>query len=218
MPEVRPPRQRRRQRNHQHPRPPDRRSQDPEGHRTPPRHRGPTKPRSHETNGPRPAEGETLARVISDPAVRLVLTYDLPSPDEAVAVMKGRLGSPAGQISWSKVQQAAGGLNQAKLVKAAEVAAKRSIPAGEKRVAGVALADSLRDLSESTVGRPTPTDDGRARQPDHDRRNRSTGSRRHQRRWTGSSDQDAPRLSATVGSGRVGAGGLGAFLGSSFFG
>ena len=207
MPEVRPPRQRRRERSHQHPRPPDRRSQDPEGHRTPPRHRGPTKrqaPRSHETNGPRPAEGEPLARVIADPAVRLVLTYDLPSPDQAVAVMKERLGSPAGQISWSKVQQAAGGLNQAKLVKATEVAAKRPLPAGEKRVAGVVL---------------TPTGGGsRARQPDHDRRNRSTGSRRHQRRWTGSSDQDAPRLSATVGSGRAGAGGLGAFLGSSFFG
>ena len=82
----------------------------------------------------------------------LVLTYDLPSPDEAVAVMKGRLGSLAGQISWSKVQQAAGGLSQAELVKAAEVAAKRSILAGEKRVAGVVLVDSLRDRSESTVG------------------------------------------------------------------
>lgn len=82
----------------------------------------------------------------------LVITYDLPSEDEAVAIIKGRLRSLAGRISWPKVLEAASGLSQAELVKAAEVAAKRALLAGEKRVATAVLVDSLRDRSEPAVG------------------------------------------------------------------
>ncbi len=82
----------------------------------------------------------------------LVLSFHLPSPDEAIAIIKGRLRSLAGQIDWRKVQEATCGLSQADLVKAAEVAAKRSLLAGEKRVTITVLVDSLRDRSGSAVG------------------------------------------------------------------
>lgn len=82
----------------------------------------------------------------------LVLTYDLPSQDEAVTIIKARLRSLAGRISWPKVVEAAGGLSQAELVKAAEVAAKRSLLAGEKRVATAGLVNSLRDRSDPAIG------------------------------------------------------------------
>ncbi len=82
----------------------------------------------------------------------LVLSYHLPSPDEAIAIIKGRLRSLAGQIDWRKAQEATSGLSQADLVKAAEAAAKRSLLAGEKRVTTTVLVDSLRDRSGSAVG------------------------------------------------------------------
>ena len=81
----------------------------------------------------------------------LVLTYDLPSPDEAVAVIKGRLGSLAGRIGWVAVQKAAHGLSQAELVKSAEVAAKRSLLAGHDRVTTAGLVDALSDRNTPTI-------------------------------------------------------------------
>ena len=83
----------------------------------------------------------------------LVLTYCLPTPDEAVRVMDQRLG-PLGQIvSWNIVREHCGELSQAELVKAAEAAAKRSLLAGEQRVATETLVVALRERDKSTVVR-----------------------------------------------------------------
>ena len=74
----------------------------------------------------------------------LVLSYLLPSPKEAVAVLKARLGSLGSRVGWKSVQKAAAGLSHAELVKAAEAAAKRSLLSGQKRVATAVLVDALR--------------------------------------------------------------------------
>lgn len=82
----------------------------------------------------------------------LVLSYSLPSADEAVEVLKSRLGSLAGRIGWARVQEAAAGLSHAELVKAAEVAAKRSLLSGAQRVVTTTLVDSLQERSTSSGG------------------------------------------------------------------
>ena len=79
----------------------------------------------------------------------LVLSYLLPSPKEAVAVLKARLGSLGSRVGWKSVQEAAAGLSHAELVKAAEAAAKRSLLSGQKQVATAVLVDALRARSST---------------------------------------------------------------------
>ena len=81
----------------------------------------------------------------------LVLTYELPTEQEAIAVLKNRLGPLLGRISWKAVTEATDGLSHALLVQAAEVAAKRSLLAGESRVAATVLVDALRERSRNEV-------------------------------------------------------------------
>lgn len=56
-----------------------------------------------------------------------VLNYELPDDKQAVAVIKGRLGSLAKGIKWQGVKTHVDGLSHADLVKAAEDAAKRAL-------------------------------------------------------------------------------------------
>lgn len=75
----------------------------------------------------------------------LVLSYRLPSSEEAVAVLKGRLGPLGIGVDWKAVQPGSHGMSHAELVKAAETAAKRSLLSGEERVTTATLVEALRE-------------------------------------------------------------------------
>lgn len=77
----------------------------------------------------------------------LVLSYELPTEDQAVTVLKNRLGSLVGRIGWKPIKQASAGLSHAGLVQAAEVAAKRSLLAGETRIGAAVLVEALQERS-----------------------------------------------------------------------
>lgn len=82
----------------------------------------------------------------------LVLTYSLPDQNQAVAVLKGRLGSLGMKLDWKTVSKQVGGLSHAELVKAAETAAKRSLLGGEDQVATATLVQALEERSSATSG------------------------------------------------------------------
>jgi len=82
----------------------------------------------------------------------MVLTYSLPTQDEAVAVLKTRLGTLAKGMGWKTIPKHTGGLSHAELVKAAETAAKRTLLAGEKRILTATLVDALEERSSTTSG------------------------------------------------------------------
>lgn len=63
-----------------------------------------------------------------------VISYGLPDPKHAAAVMRGRLGPMAKGTRWSSLAEASEGLSHADLVKAAEAAAKRALMRGDERV------------------------------------------------------------------------------------
>jgi len=81
----------------------------------------------------------TNHRAILDPALfrrfDMVLNYELPEKDEAVAVMRRRLGSLAKGVRWRALEDLMSGLSHADLVRAAESAAKSVILAGGEHVA-----------------------------------------------------------------------------------
>jgi SpoVK/Ycf46/Vps4 family AAA+-type ATPase len=79
----------------------------------------------------------------------MVVGYERPTPDEAVAVMKARLGPLGRGIRWATVRDLAAGLSHAELVKAAESAAKRSLLAGDDHVTATTLVDALTERSDS---------------------------------------------------------------------
>lgn len=81
----------------------------------------------------------------------LVLSYELPTEDEAVVVLKKRLRGLVGRIAWKSVKEASKGLSHALLVQAAEAAAKRSLLAGESRVTAAVLEEALRERSSGEV-------------------------------------------------------------------
>ena len=81
----------------------------------------------------------------------LVISYELPTAEEAVLVLKQRLGGLVGRISWKVVKEASEGLSHALLVQAAEVAAKRSLLAGESRVTAAVLVEALSERSSGEV-------------------------------------------------------------------
>jgi SpoVK/Ycf46/Vps4 family AAA+-type ATPase len=75
----------------------------------------------------------------------LVVTYELPSPDEATAVMKARLGRLGSGIEWRRVKAMVSGLSHAELVHSAEAAAKRSLLGGLSQVPTAVLIDCIRE-------------------------------------------------------------------------
>lgn len=72
-----------------------------------------------------------------------VLVYEMPDAEQAVAIMKARLGSLAKGVRWSRIAAAAEGLSHADLVKAAEAAAKDAVLDGESRVTTIGISDAL---------------------------------------------------------------------------
>jgi len=78
----------------------------------------------------------------------MVISYERPSPVEAVVVMKARLGPLGKGIRWASVREQTQGLSHADLVKAAESAAKRSLLAGDDRVATATLVGALKERSD----------------------------------------------------------------------
>ncbi len=81
----------------------------------------------------------------------LVLSYELPTGEEAVEVLKNRLGPLVGRISWKAVKAETDGLSHALLVQAAEVAAKRSLLSGESRVTAAVLVEALQERSRNEI-------------------------------------------------------------------
>lgn len=79
----------------------------------------------------------------------MVIDYQNPTPDEAVAVLKARLGPLGKGIDWKLVRDATVGLSHAELVKAAEGAAKRTLLREDIRVTEATLIEALKERSGS---------------------------------------------------------------------
>lgn len=80
----------------------------------------------------------------------VVISYRQPTPDEAVNVLKARLGPIGKGIRWTSVREATDGMSHAELVKAAETAAKRTLLAGDDRVATTTLFETLSERSTAS--------------------------------------------------------------------
>lgn len=80
----------------------------------------------------------------------MVISYRQPSPDDAVSVLKVRLGPMAKGIRWASVRESTDAMSHAELVKAAETAAKRTLLAGDDRVATAALVEALSEQSNAS--------------------------------------------------------------------
>lgn len=80
----------------------------------------------------------------------LVVNYQLPTPDEGVAVLRSRLASLGKGLRWATVRGHVDGLSHAELVKAAESAAKRTLLSGATHVSVATLTDALRERRDST--------------------------------------------------------------------
>ena len=77
----------------------------------------------------------------------LVMTYNLPTPEQSIAVLKARLGRLGSHVDWKDLQTVTSGeVSHADLVKAAERAAKRSLLAGNTWIATETLIATLRGL------------------------------------------------------------------------
>jgi len=73
----------------------------------------------------------------------VTIKYELPDAAQAAQVMRTRLGPLGRGIRWASVSRHTSGLSHAKLVKAAETAAKQVILRGEQRVQEAGLIDAL---------------------------------------------------------------------------
>ncbi len=82
----------------------------------------------------------------------LVMVYDLPDAEQAVAVLRGRLGSMSRGIRWSRVARSADGLSHADLVRAAEDAAKAAILENRARVDVAGLNAALDARRAASIG------------------------------------------------------------------
>ena len=82
----------------------------------------------------------------------MVLTYALPMEDEALAVLKARMGSLGKNMGWKTIREHLDGLSHAELVKAAETAAKRTLLADERRVSTTTLVAALEERRCTTSG------------------------------------------------------------------
>jgi SpoVK/Ycf46/Vps4 family AAA+-type ATPase len=76
-----------------------------------------------------------------------VIAYYLPDSAQALDLLRGRLGAmDTSAVSWDEIGNHVKGLSQARLVRAAESAAKRAILSGSDSVSTSALITSLREL------------------------------------------------------------------------
>lgn len=80
----------------------------------------------------------------------MVISYRQPTPDEAVTVLKARLGPMGKRVRWASVRESTAGMSHAELVKAAEMAAKRTLLAGDDRVATATLVETLSERSNAS--------------------------------------------------------------------
>jgi SpoVK/Ycf46/Vps4 family AAA+-type ATPase len=80
----------------------------------------------------------------------MVISYQRPTRDEALVVLKARLGSYGRGIRWRTVSEHTVELSHADLVKAAESAAKHSLLAGDNHVATEMLVDALGERSTNS--------------------------------------------------------------------
>lgn len=80
----------------------------------------------------------------------MVISYRQPTPEEAVTVLKARLGPMGKGIRWPSVRQSIKGMSHAELVKAAETAAKRTLLASDDRVATATLVQALSERSTAS--------------------------------------------------------------------
>lgn len=80
----------------------------------------------------------------------MVISYYHPTADEAVTVLKARLGPMGKGIRWASVQGVTHGLSHAELVKAAETTAKRALLEGDDRVTAGTLAEALVERSRAS--------------------------------------------------------------------
>ncbi len=95
----------------------------------------------------------TNHRAILDPALfrrfDVIISYERPDADQAIRVLKARLGPLGKGVRWPVVRQATGDLSHAELVKAAEAAAKRALLADTTAVATAELVAALREWHAS---------------------------------------------------------------------
>jgi hypothetical protein len=73
----------------------------------------------------------------------VVIVYELPDREQAVSVMKARLGPMGRGIRWERLAKVMAGLSHADLVKAAEAAAKQAIMGGADRVSAAEVRAAL---------------------------------------------------------------------------
>lgn len=98
----------------------------------------------------------TNHRIILDRALfrrfDMVIVYEMPDIEQAVAVLKARLGPMARKMKWTRVGLATPGLSHAELVKAAEDAAKRSIMRGSAQVTAAEVTGALEARRTASSG------------------------------------------------------------------
>lgn len=98
----------------------------------------------------------TNHRGLLDPALfrrfDLVVGYALPDAEEAIEVLKMRLGRLKKGIRWPSIRPHIAGLSHAELVKAAEAAAKSALLAGRSSVSQVGLIAALDERRELPLG------------------------------------------------------------------
>nr|WP_324338560.1 ATP-binding protein [Baekduia sp.] len=82
----------------------------------------------------------------------MVITYNLPDPAEAAAVVRHRLGPMGKGLRWPALAPEAEGLSHADLVKGAEAAGKRALMRGEERVNSDDLSVALKARRTASVG------------------------------------------------------------------
>lgn len=80
----------------------------------------------------------------------LVVVYDLPKPEQAIAVLKGRLGPMGRRVGWPSVAQHVGGYSHAELVQRAEASAKRALLTGNKSIQTAVLIEALQEGPDSS--------------------------------------------------------------------
>lgn len=82
----------------------------------------------------------------------MVISYDLPDPEHASAVLRSRLGPMGKGIRWATVVRNTAGLSHAELVKAAEAAAKQVIMRADSRVSTCDLTAALEARRAASLG------------------------------------------------------------------
>lgn len=82
----------------------------------------------------------------------LVIRYERPDADQAVAVMKARLGPLGKGIRWASIRSHTQDLSHADLVKASESAAKQALLAGEAKVTPGELIEALDERGHASGG------------------------------------------------------------------